>query len=333
MKVLVTGATGFIGGRLCLELSSKGHEVLATGRLSQASESFKDYIHYLSSTLEDHHELLELTKGCDAVLHCAGKTGVWGPYQEYYQANVEVTKRLLKAAKENGVQRFIHLSSPSIYFQLKDQMNLKEEDIPSEIFDSYGQTKYESEKLVLSQNDESFLTIAFRPRGVIGAGDKSWLPRIVELYQSGQLIIPGKGDNVVDFTSCHNLVALLIRCLELPSDVFGEVYNITNGAPVPLWPFVKKTLGVLGIYHQDRPLKKLPRGLVVVLSYLSEFWHKLIQSKSEPKVLPLKVGVASYSMTLNIDKATSRLGYSPKQTLDEAVEEYRDWLNKTHSSP
>lgn len=329
MKVLVTGGSGFIGGRLCLELAKRGIDVVATGRRPRPKFLDHPTIEYKVSLLEDEENIASLLQGCHAVFHCAGLTGVWGPYKAYEEANVLVTRRLLGACKKLTVERFIHLSSPSVYFQYKDQFNLSEEDIPTSFSNAYAQTKYLSEKEVLKENSSEFLTLCLRPRGVIGAGDRNWLPRIIELYNSGKLIIPGNGKNLVDFTSCANLVGLMADCLDLKEGegpaVFGRSYNVSNGVPVLLWDFVTEALKALGVYNDNKPLKKLPLSLLMMLARVSGWVCRLFGLKSEPKILPLKVGVAAYSMTLNIDKAKTLLGYQPQQSTKEALAEFVAW--------
>lgn len=331
MKVVVTGATGFIGGRLASELAKRGHDVVATGRKSCPDSLKALSLTYIPCSLNNENEIDELLSGAGAIFHCAGLTGVWGPYRDYYEANVLLTERLLSAAKKSGVQRFIHLSSPSLYFQYCDQHDLREEDVPRKFSNAYAETKYLSEKLVLKENSPNFLTLCFRPRGVIGAGDTSWLPRIIELYECGRLIIPGSGANKVDFTSCQNLVVLMANCLDATSEVFGDTYNVTNGEPVALWDFVPEALKELGVWQEERPLKSLPLFLVMALAKVSALFSKIFFVKREPKILPLKVGVAAYSMTLNIDKARQELAYNPGQSNSEALKEFVAWWQERSS--
>lgn len=210
-----------------------------------------------------------------------------------------------------------------MYFQLKDQRNLKEEDIPKKFFDAYGETKYLSEKLVNEYHCEEFQTVSLRPRGVIGAGDNNWFPRIIDLYRSQRLIRPGRGENEVDFTSVSNLVDFMEKLIHVQKEFMGQSYNVSNDKPVRLWEFIESGLKLMG----EKPkLKTLPQGLLMFLSRLSEFFSKLLGKSEEPKLLPLKIGVASYSMTLNIEKAKAA-GYEAKQTNLEALEEFARWYS------
>ena len=324
MKVFISGITGFIGKRLAEYLANhpeKKYQIVGCGRSPQSD--FTPPIFYKQIKDWRSEDLFLSIEGCEVVIHCAGKAGAWGDYQEFFHANVELTERILEVSKKAGVKRFINLSSPSMYFQLKDQTDLREGDLPAKFFDSYGETKFLSEQKVKEFHCEEFKTLSLRPRGVIGAGDNNWFPRIIELYQSGKLIQPGEGENLADFTSVTNLIEYMEKLFHAPSEVFGEVYNVTNNEPVKLWEFIPKGLAL--IEGKEIQVKCLPQKLLLAISYLSQFLARLFNQKAEPKLLPLKIGVASYSLTLNIDKALEKGQYQPKQSTQEAIEEFARW--------
>lgn len=132
----------------------------------------------------------------------------------------------------------MHLSSPSIYFDGRDHLDLNEEYVPRRFSDHYGATKYQAEQLVLSARDLGLEVLALRPRFVVGAGDTSIFPRMIQAHRKGRLRILGNGLNRVDFTSVHNLNDALFSCLLAGEPALGKVYNISNGQPVPFWDAV-----------------------------------------------------------------------------------------------
>lgn len=324
MKVFVSGITGFIGKRLAEYLAhqeDKKYQIVGCGR--GPHPEFSPPIYYKQIKDWRSEDLYLAIESCDVVVHCAGKAGAWGEYQDYFHANVELTERILEVCRRAGVKRFINLSSPSMYFQLKNQVEIREEDVPQKIFDSYGETKFLSEKKVQDYHSDSFLTLSLRPRGVIGAGDNNWFPRIIDLYESGKLIQPGKGENLADFTSVQNLVTYIEYLFDCPSEIYGDVYNISNGEPVKLWDFIIEGLEL--IEKKSIEVKSLPLSLLMGIAHSSQFFAKLAHTREEPKLLPLKIGVASYSMTLNIEKARKKGHYSPQQSTKEAMEEFARW--------
>lgn len=105
----------------------------------------------------------------------------------------------------------------------------------------------------------------------------------------------------------------------------GEVYNITNGQPEKLWTVIATVLKGVNLSPEHRSVF-LP--LAMLVAQISAAIHTLKKSKTEPALLPIKVGVAAYSMTLDISKAKSRLGYQPRQSTAEALREFCDWYLK-----
>jgi len=306
--------------RLAEYLHQKKINVIGIGRSERPNLSKEIEYHQIKEW--NSSELQNLLSDVDCIVHCAGLAGPWGAYEIYYEANVVLTKTLLEAAKNSGTKRFINISSPSVYFKLQHQFNLKEEDIPNPIFDAYGKTKYEAEKLVSKAHNKEMWTVSLRPRGVIGAGDNNWMPRIIELHHSNKLFRPGKGEVMTDFTSVSNLIEFIESFLTAPQDVFNDSYNVTNGQPVNLWEFIDEALILLGEKPQ---VKSLPQAPLMMVAKTISFWAKLLGIKNEPKILPLKIGVASYSHTLDISKAITKAGYRPKQTNSEALEEFARW--------
>src|SRR5262249_4414951 len=143
---------------------------------------------FVQGDLSDAAFARRAVQGMDAVIHCAGLAGTWGPYQEFYRANVLATRNLLEACKDHGVKRLINISSPSIYFDYKDQFDLREDFVPPRFSNAYAQTKFEAERLMSSYHSPQLETVSLRPRSVIGRGDQNVLPRLVRLQQTGNLV-------------------------------------------------------------------------------------------------------------------------------------------------
>jgi len=323
MKILVTGATGFIGLRAARHLASVGHSVIGTGRKASRETSALQSVEWILGFLEDPAFCRKITHGVDAVLHCAGRAGTWGSYEDFHLANVRVTENILRAARDNSVHRFVMLSSPSIYFDFCDQLDLREGDLPPRPSNDYAKTKLESEILVLRENRPDFLTIALRPRFVIGAGDANVLPRLIALQETGKLVEIGTGKSVVSVTSIANLLQAIDLCLSCAPDAMGEVYNVADPEPIEFWKLVDQVTVALG--KKIEPRKRLPRAPLLFLARINEKVCRLLGVKKEPKFLPLSIGVLSQSMTLNLEKSCTKLGYIPKNLTRESILEFATW--------
>ena len=144
-KILITGATGFLGSRLVEKMSTiNGLEILATGRtLKTQNISNKSNLEFVLGNLEDTKFIDSLTSGIDTIIHTAALSSQMGNPKDFHRTNIEVTKNLLKAAKAKRVKKFIFISSPSVYFRFKHQLDLKESD-PKSIFGSSDDFKLKS---------------------------------------------------------------------------------------------------------------------------------------------------------------------------------------------
>ena len=171
--VLVTGATGFLGKYVVEELVEHGYQVRAFGRNSKVGCSLENSsVSFFQGNLTKADDVLEACKGMDLVVHAGALSTVWGPWEDFYQANVLGTKYVLEACRQTGIQRLVYVSSPSIYAAPKDQLAIKESDAPEENnLNNYIRSKLASEKLFKDYPDVP--SIILRPRGLFGIGDTS----------------------------------------------------------------------------------------------------------------------------------------------------------------
>lgn len=117
MKALVTGATGFLGGHLARRLVREGWDVTGIGRNPEQGRRLEaEGIRFLNQDLRDESGTAAACTGQDAVFHCAALSSPWGKYRDFYGCNVEAARILAEASLREGVRRFIHVSTPSVYF-------------------------------------------------------------------------------------------------------------------------------------------------------------------------------------------------------------------------
>ena len=127
MQILVTGASGLIGSHVAESLARSGHRVVATGRNAQALKPLADLGCQAVSADLASDSLSTLVNGCEAIVHCAAMAAPWGDRLVFWRHNVLATERLLSAAQNaRSVSRFVHLSSPSIYFSWRDELDRTE---------------------------------------------------------------------------------------------------------------------------------------------------------------------------------------------------------------
>ncbi|CDF82257.1 NAD-dependent epimerase/dehydratase [Pseudomonas knackmussii B13] len=323
MKILVTGASGFIGGRFARFALEQGLAVRVNGRRAEALEPLvKRGAEFMPGDLNDPALVRQLCAGVDAVVHCAGAVGVWGPLESFRQANVVMTESIVEACLKQGVRRLVHLSSPSIYFDGQAHVGITEAQVPTRFANHYGSTKYESEKVALGAAEFGLEVLALRPRFVTGAGDTSIFPRLIAAQRKGKLKVIGNGLNKVDFTSIQNLNDALFSALLATGPALGQAYNISNGQPIPLWDVVNYVLRRLDL----PPVKgHMPYPLAYTVAAISEGVSYLKPGRPEPTLTRMGMAVLAKDFSLDISRARQFLDYDPRASLWDALDEFCDW--------
>lgn len=220
------------------------------------------------------------------------------------------------------MKRFINISSPSIYFNYQDQIDLKESFVPAKFSNHYAKTKYLAEKLGQSYHSKDFQVVSLRPRLVIGAGDNNVLPRLLRLQTENKLKQIGDGKNKVTVTSIGNLLHAVDLCISAPESAMGTTYNIGNEQPENFWDFVNHVLDAFGL---EKVHAKVPYFPILVLAEINQFIANIFSVKKEPTLLPLSMAVLAKSMTLDLSHAKNQLGYKPPYSTKDGLDEFVRW--------
>jgi UDP-glucuronate 4-epimerase len=249
MRVLVTGAAGFIGSHLCDRLVGDGHEV-------RMVDSLTDYydrdvkIRNLSQLMQgsdlklDNRDLArdsidELVDGVDAIIHLAGQPGVrlsWSSaFSLYVERNLITTQRLLESASAFGIKKFVVASSSSVYGQASSYPT--SETSPTKPFSPYGVTKLAAESLCSAYAENLGLnTVALRYFTVYGPRQRPDMAfhRFIECALDGRALpVYGDGHQVRDFTYVDDIVDATVKAAEVHLE--GAVtINVAGGSSAEL---------------------------------------------------------------------------------------------------
>ncbi|WP_371230797.1 NAD-dependent epimerase/dehydratase family protein [Pseudomonas sp. QE6] len=323
MKILVTGASGFIGGRFARFALEQGLAVRVNGRRAEALQPLVARgAEFMAGDLADPALVRALCSDVDAVVHCAGAVGVWGSHDYFHQANVVMTESVVEACLKQKVRRLVHLSSPSIYFDGQSHVGINEEEVPRRFANHYGSTKYQSELVALGAQEFGLEVLALRPRFVTGAGDTSIFARLIAMHRKGRLRIIGQGLNKADFTSVQNLNDALFASLMADDAALGQAYNISNGQPLPLWDVVNYVMRRLEL---PPVTQHVPYPLACTLALLNEGVCKVLPGRPEPTMNRLSMAVLAKDFSLDISRARQYLDYDPQASLWDALDEFCDW--------
>jgi len=324
MRVLVTGATGFLGGAVARRLQATGHEVLGTGRdLSAGQRLVHEGIRFEPADIRQAEAVGELCGEQDVVIHCAALSSPWGPATELHAINVDGTRHVVDACRARGVKRLVHISTPGIYVGLGDRLLVQEDAaLPPKPANSYVRTKLAAEAIVTKAHAAGLESVILRPRGIYGPGDTVVLPRLIRALEVGRLPRIGNPKTVMDLTYIDNAVDGVALALAAGEKALGRAYNLTDGSPVELWPLVDQLCGMLDL---PEPTKSVPYGVVRAYAFGLEWIHKTIRRGSEPMMTTYTAELLARSLTLDISAAKQELGYAPKVLPEEGVRRFAEW--------
>lgn len=326
MRVLVTGGAGFLGQAIVRKLLSRGDSVRILQR-SSAPELAAIGVECVQGDLADLAKVSQAAAGCDLVFHVAAKAGVWGPYQDFYRANVIGTENVLAACRTHGIQRLVYTSSPSVVFDGRDECGIDESvAYPPRYLAHYPRTKAQAERMVLAANGPQLLTVSLRPHLIWGPGDNHLFPRLIDRARAGKLRRVGNGQNRIDATYIDNAAdAHLLAAERLMPDspVAGKAYFISNGEPVLLWEFIDRLLACAG---QSPVARRISARAAYVAGALLEGLYVLTGRQQEPMMTRFVARQLSTSHWFSLDAARRDLNYVPKVSVEEGLRRLKESL-------
>jgi nucleoside-diphosphate-sugar epimerase len=318
--ISITGATGYLGRSVAKRLIDSGKEVRLLGRNRSKIEDLISmggtFVPLEISNLENVRKALV---GSSTIIHCAALASPWGDYEIFSKTNILGTKNIIDYCLESKVDKLIYISTPSVYFDYKNRLSIKESDtLPIKQYSHYGDTKLKADELILKAfTEEKLPVISIRPRAIFGIGDETITPRILNAKLFGRTPLINSGLALHDFTYIDNVVDAISLCLNSDDRCLGEVFNISNDEPISTKVFFEK---LLSAYSKNVSFINIPYFVLNPIVKTIELIFKIFKFEKEPKLTSYGIGLFANSQTLDISKAKEMLGYSPKVSLDEAMD-------------
>ena len=324
-RVLVTGATGGLGRSAVDALLAQGTDVVATGRNTAVGSVLAgqgaQFI-ALDLALASPADLQRLLAGADVVWHCAALSSPWGRAADFVAANVVATQGLLAAAAAAGVTRFVHISTPAVYFDYTARLHITEDFRPAAYVNAYARTKADAEVCVAeaAQQHPGMHCTVLRPRAIFGRYDQVLMPRLARvLAQRGnRLPLPRGGQALLDITYADNVVQAmqLASAPDAPQRMAsGLAFNITNHQPVVLRDVLHRLFAQL--LGQPFHIQAVPYPVMMAAACALQAVSAL--TGREPLLTPYSVGTLAFDMTLCNRRATEVLGYVPAVSVDDGL--------------
>jgi nucleoside-diphosphate-sugar epimerase len=314
MRIALTGASGYTGGRLLEALRRRGDEVQVLVRASSGAAPRLAAVatKVVPGDLADASAIASLVEGCDAVLHVAAVYRTAGHPEDYYrEVNVRGTERLLEAAARSGARRFVHTSTVGVHGDVKHPP--ADETAPIVPGDVYQRTKAEAEALALRYHRERGVPVAVVRPGAIYGPLETRLLKLFRAIARGRYAVVGTGRSFYHPVYVDDLVQGFLLALERPEAV-GEAFLVCGPQYVSqddLAALVAKHTGgrVLPFHVPALPLQ-LAGALVEAVC---------VPFGVDPPLHRRRVDFWTKSRAFSIEKARRRLGYEPRVSLDEGI--------------
>jgi dihydroflavonol-4-reductase len=321
VRVALTGATGYTGGRLLVALLERGDKVAALVRGDASGLAEHRGVTVVPGDLSNPSTLKRLVEGAEVVVHVAAVYRTAGHPDSYYRdVNVGGTERLLEAAVAAGVKRLVHTSTVGVHGHVTNPP--ADEESPFAPGDVYQETKAEAERLVLDLGGKRGLPVTVvRPGAIYGPGER----RLLKLFRAiarGRYAVVGDGRAFYHPVFIDDLVAGFLLAMERP-EAIGQSFILAGAryvSQVDLAGLIARHTGgrVLPFHVPAAPLQwagALCEAILVPLGI-------------EPPLHRRRVDFWTKSRAFSIAKARRLLGYDPKVDLDEGIARTATWYRQ-----
>ena len=318
--ILVTGGSGFLGGAVVRRLVARGEAVRSLQR--QDSPALRELgVDVVRADLADRDAVIQAAKGCDAVIHIAAKTGVWGPYADYYRANVLGTRNILDACAANGIRRLVYTSTPSVIHAGGDVEGVDESAHLATHFETaYPATKADAERLILAANGPELGTVILRPHLIWGPDDPQLTARILARGKAGRLRLVGSGLKKIDSIFIENAVDAHLLALDRVAPgagCAGKAYFITQGEPMPQRDLINGILKAGGLPPCEKSIS--PKAAYAI-GFIMEIIWRALNRQDEPLMTRFIAKQLATAHWYDISAAKRDLGYEPAISVAQGLQ-------------
>jgi nucleoside-diphosphate-sugar epimerase len=325
--VLVTGASGFIGGALARRLSGEGRAVRCLVRPSSDTTALDPLgVELATGALEDTASLHRAAAGCEQVVHCAAMVSDWGTVAEIEAANVAGTRNVLGAARAAGTRRFVHISSTDVYGHA-GPWPLGEDATPRGFANWYAQTKLEAERALRRERGADMPELVIlRPATVYGPGSREVVGEIARAILAHRMLLVDRGRTNAGLCYVENLIDAVLLALDAPA-ASGETFNVSDELDVTWARFTADLAEGLGA----RPVSlSIPYPLALALARGLEGVYRLARGVSGLEIAPLlsrqAVQVLGREQGFSTAKVRAMLGWEPRVSYEDGLRETLAWL-------
>ncbi|MDM4771254.1 NAD-dependent epimerase/dehydratase family protein [Solimonas sp. SE-A11] len=316
-SIFLTGGSGFLGRQLIVDLMSAGYSVRALARSERAAAT----VRALGATpvpgdLGEVDAMREGMSGCLAAIHSAAKVEQWGRWEDFLRDTVDGTGHVIAAAQSAGLPRLLHISTEAVLADGKAIVDADEtRPLPAQPNGFYPRSKGMAEQKLLAANGRGLETLVVRPRFIWGKGDTTLAPKLAEAARAGWFWFGGGRHRI---STCHVRNVSHGVLLALERGRAGEIYFLTDGAPVAFRDFIGRLIRSQGVEPGERDA---PLWLADTLAALGEAAWTLLPLRGEPPLTRSALNLFFREVTVRDDKARREIGYRPVVSVEEGLRE------------
>jgi len=313
MKFLVTGGAGFLGINLVRYLLKENHEVVSLDIVDFDYLDCKDKIKIIKGDIRDKKIVAEAVKNCDQIVHTAAALPLYKE-EDIYSTDIDGTRNLLEAARNERVKRFIHISSTAVY-GIPDHHPLLENDKLDGV-GPYGKAKIKAEEVCLEYREKGMCVPILRPKSFIGPERLGVFDLLYDWAKDGHgFPMIGNGKNRYQFLDVEDLCTSIYLCATLDEKIVNDTFNIGAKEFTTMKEDYQVVLDKAGFGKKIIGLPEMP--IIWTLRILEAM-----------KLSPLYKWVyetASKDSFVSIEKAERVLGYKPKFSNKDALLRNYQW--------
>lgn len=326
MKVLVTGANGFVGSNLCGSLIRTGHSAVGLVRPSSDLTFLKNLpgLQIVKGDITQKESIEAAMKDVSIVYHAAGYASDWGPWKTFRSVHVEGVRNVMDTALQCGVQRVVYISSVSVYGFPGGVAIDETAPLVPRSDDPYITTKTEGEELALSYQSDKLEVAVLRPAGVYGPNDRTTTLQLAPVLVSRQFGYVDGGKYLMAPVYIDNLVQA-IRLAAENDRAPGQVYNVVDDGKVTWKEYVEWMCEDLNC---KTPWLSVPKWIAWPLAVVLDNTAKLLKKRESPMINKYRVRVVMNDNHYSTEKAKRELGYSPEISTREGIKRTIDWYLK-----
>lgn len=315
---LVTGGSGFVGGRLIERLVANGWSVRALARSPQSRKAVIERgAEAFEGDLSDATSISIAMAGCTTVFHIAALFKLWGKPEEFEQVNVDGTRLLVDVAKVSGtVRRFIQLGAAAVVMGDMTPIISADETLPTyeRNWAAYSASKARSEAIVLGANRSGlFETLVIRPPMIWGKGMPT-LGHMVKQVQSSQFRWVGDGMQGMSIAHVDNVCQAVELAVEHGQG--GQAYFVSDERDTTLKQFISDLLKTQQV---NPPKASVPLPIAWFMAGRMEWVWRTFKLSGEPPITRQMLRLIGTTFTLDISKAKHELGYTPVVTYEQGL--------------